>query len=249
MPEWKRQFQHGVQALILIVRARLPHPAVFHLPSLQLKYRPPRTSSAGSNSIASRLESLAVCCLGYCRDRNRALQVHRLERNLTASLPAPKLQRLTTSGRASDAAISPDGKYVAHVKSDAGQQSLWLRQVVTPSDTQIVPPSTQNYSGITFSKDGNYIYYRLGEPNLSARTLYQVPTLGGASRKMIENVASPITLSPDGTRLAFMRSNVSSGETALVVANADGTGERQVAVRKSPKVSAAAGRRGRLTGN
>ena len=146
----------------------------------------------------------------------------------------PKLQRLTSSGRASDAAISPDGKYVAHVKSDAGQQSLWLRQVVTSSDTQIVPPSTQAYSGITFSKDGDYIYYRLGEPSLSARTLYQVPTLGGASRKISDNVASAITLSPDGTQLAFVRFNLSAGETALVVANADGAGQRQVAVRKLP---------------
>ncbi|HVS82179.1 MAG TPA: LpqB family beta-propeller domain-containing protein [Pyrinomonadaceae bacterium] len=153
------------------------------------------------------------------------------------SKPAPsfqsaKLQRLTTSGKASDAAISPDGKYVAHVKSDAGQQSLWLRQVVTTSDTQIVPPSLQNYYGITFSKDGNYIYYVQGEPNNpTTRTLYQVPVLGGASRKVIENVSSPVSLSPDGTRLAFMRGSV-LGETALVVANADGTGERQVAVRK-----------------
>ena len=152
------------------------------------------------------------------------------------SLPAPKLQRLTTSGKASDAAISPDGKYVAHVKSDAGQESLWLRQVATPSDTQIVPPSRQNFSGITFSKDGDYIYYRLGEPSLSARTLYHVSMLGGASRKIIENVGSPITFSPDGTRLAFVRNDVARGDTALVVANADGTGERQVAVRKSPNI-------------
>jgi serine/threonine protein kinase len=163
----------------------------------------------------------------------------------SASLSTAKLQRLTTSGKASDAAISPDGKYVAHVKNDAGQQSLWLRQVMTTSDTQIVPPSPQSYAGITFSKDGDYIYYRLGEPNLSARTiyqanllggatLYQVNLLGGASRKIIENVASPVTLSPDGTRLAFLRKNVPRGETALVVANANGTGERQVAVRKSP---------------
>ncbi|HEY3037482.1 MAG TPA: LpqB family beta-propeller domain-containing protein [Pyrinomonadaceae bacterium] len=148
------------------------------------------------------------------------------------SLPTPKPQRLTTSGRASDAAISPDGKYVAHVKSDAGHQSLWLRQVMTTADTQIVPPSTQNYYGITFSKDGNYIYYALGELNNPAHTLYQVSTLGGASRKIIENVASAITLSPDGTRLAFIR-NVASEETALVVANADGTGEREVAVREA----------------
>src|SRR4030095_15927709 len=91
-----------------------------------------------------------------------------------ASPPAAKIQRLTTSGRASDAAISPDGKYVAHVKSDAGQQSLWLRQVATTSDTQIVPPSLENYYGITFSKDGNYIYYVQGVfTNPGARTLHQ----------------------------------------------------------------------------
>jgi Tol biopolymer transport system component len=147
---------------------------------------------------------------------------------------APKLQRLTTSGKASDAAISPDGKYVAHVKNDAGQQSLWLRQVATTSDTQIVPPSTLDYSGITFSKDGNYIYYVQGEfNNPVSRTLYQVPALGGASRKVIETVHSPVSLSPDGTRLTFIRRDLGNGETALVVANADGTSERQVAVRES----------------
>src|SRR5256886_827072 len=150
--------------------------------------------------------------------------------------PAPSFQsakftRLTTSGKASDAAISPDGKYVAHVKTDAGQQSLWLRQVETTSDTQIVPPSQQNYYGITFSKDGDYIYYVLVEPNNPAtRALYQVPVLGGASRKLIEKVASPVSLSPDGTRLAFMRD--SQTQRSLAVANADGTSERQVAVRK-----------------
>jgi Tol biopolymer transport system component len=149
------------------------------------------------------------------------------------SFQAAKFQRLTTSGRASDAGISPDGKYVAHVKSDAGQQSLWLRQVSTTSDTQIVPPSQQNYYGITFSKDGDYIYYVLGEPNNpTTRALYQVPALGGPSRKVIENVTSPVSLSLDGTRLAFMRG--SQTQSALVVAKADGTGERQVAVRKLP---------------
>ena len=153
-----------------------------------------------------------------------------------------KLQRLTTSGQASDAAISPDGKWVAHVKNDAGQQSLWLRQVATTSDTQIVPPSPQTYSGITFSKDGNYVYYLQGEfNNPVSRTLYQVPALGGAPRKVIETVHSPVSLSPDGTRLAFMRGNTASGGTALVVTNADGADERQVAVRESPNNFSAGG--------
>src|SRR3989441_4438531 len=151
------------------------------------------------------------------------------------SFQSAKFTRLTTSGKASDAAISPDGKYVAHVKSDAGQRSLWLRLVAAMSDTQIVPPSQQNYYGITFSKDGNYIYYVMGESNNpTTRALYQVPLFGGASQKVIEQVASPVSLSPDGTRLAFTRFNAPRGETALVVANADGTGERQIAVRKLP---------------
>ena len=157
--------------------------------------------------------------------------VNRSQPRKANSFAEAKLIRLTTSGKASDAAISPDGKWVAHVKSDAGQQSLWLRQVMTSSDTQIVPPSPQNYYGVTFSKDGNYIYYVQGEANNPAtRTLYQVPVLGSASRKVIENVASPVSLSPDGARLAFVRG--SPTQTALVVANVDGTGEREVAVRK-----------------
>ena len=160
---------------------------------------------------------------------------------ISSSQPA-ELQRVTSSGKASDAAISPDGNYVAHVKSEAGQRSLWLRQVATTSDTQIVPPSPQDYYGITFSKDGNYIYYALGEPaRIFWRTLYQVPTLGGASRKVIENIASPVSLSRDGTRLAFTRVDPLHGETALVVANVDGTGERQIAMRKLPNNFSSAG--------
>ena len=114
--------------------------------------------------------------------------------------------------------------------------------MATTSDTQIVPPSTQNYFGITFSRDGNYIYYVQGVlNNPGSRTLYRVPALGGASRKVIENVSSPISLSPDGTRLAFMRANATRGEAALVVANADGTGEKQIAVRKLPNTFSAGG--------
>jgi len=177
-------------------------------------------------AIVAGVLLVAIAAIGF------GLYKFSTSKRSATSLPLPKLQPLTTSGKASDAAISPDGKYVAHVKSDAGQQSLWLRLVVTTSDTQIVPPSLQDYNGITFSKDGNFIYYVLGEPN-SLRTLYQISLFGRDSRKLIENVSSPVSLSPDGTRLAFRRGSAGGGENALVVANADGTGEREIAVRKA----------------
>ena len=50
------------------------------------------------------------------------------------------ISQLTTSGKSTLAAISPDGKYLLTVVSDKGKSSLWLRHIQTNSDTQIVPP-------------------------------------------------------------------------------------------------------------
>ena len=105
---------------------------------------------------------------------------------------------------------------------------------------QIVPSSDSKYWGLTFSRDGNYIYYVVWEKN-GPGVLYQVPVLGGASRKLLASVESPITFSPDGTRFAFIRRQPSLGETALMTANADGSREQMLALRKSPEVFSAIG--------
>jgi len=47
-------------------------------------------------------------------------------------------------------------------------------------------------------------------------------------------VDSPVTLSPDGQRLAFVRRYHNPQESVLIVANGDGTGERRLATRKLP---------------
>jgi Tol biopolymer transport system component/DNA-binding winged helix-turn-helix (wHTH) protein len=145
-----------------------------------------------------------------------------------------KMTRLTHTGKATRAAISPDGKYVAYVKDDAGQQSLWLIQVATASDEQIVPPADLHYYGITFSHDSNFIYYVVVENNSSTGVLYIKPVLGGGGRKLIANVDSRITLSPDGKQVAFVRITPPFREYLLMLANVDGTEERRVALRKAP---------------
>jgi Tol biopolymer transport system component/DNA-binding winged helix-turn-helix (wHTH) protein len=143
-----------------------------------------------------------------------------------------KIDRLTNSGRAVDATVSPDGKYVVYVMVDLGQQSLWLRQVAVASNVQIVPPDDVRYRGMTFSSDGNFIYYVSEQQG--AAELYQMPVLGGAPRKLIFDIDSPVTLSPDGKRLAFLRGYPSEGQSALMVANADGTSEQKLAIRRNP---------------
>jgi Tol biopolymer transport system component/DNA-binding winged helix-turn-helix (wHTH) protein len=149
-----------------------------------------------------------------------------------AAFQTMKITRLTNNGKATAAAISPDGKYVVHAVEDAGRQSLRLRQVATASDKEIVPPAPVVIKGPTFSVDGNLIYYTASERGevFTDGVLYQVPTLGGTPRKLLARVASPITLSPDGRRFAFVRDDEGlDGGTALIVANVDGTAEHVIA--------------------
>jgi TolB protein len=63
--------------------------------------------------------------------------------------------------------------------------------------------------------------------------LYQVPVLGGTTKKLLENVTQ-ISFSPDGKRFGFIRRYASEGEDAVIVVNADGSGEQRLVKRKHP---------------
>jgi serine/threonine protein kinase len=67
------------------------------------------------------------------------------------------VNKITETGKATLVAISPDGKYILNVADDKGQQSLWLRNVPTNSNTQVMPPEPLQYLGLRFSPDGNYL--------------------------------------------------------------------------------------------
>jgi eukaryotic-like serine/threonine-protein kinase len=147
-----------------------------------------------------------------------------------------KITKLTFNGKATSAVISPDGNQVVYVISDGGLRSLWLRQVATGTDVKLTEPKDTNYFSLTISPDGNFLYYAYGGTTVQNRELYRMPVLGGTPRKVVEDVGSPIGFSPDGKQIAFVRSGLRGvgepGESALMIANADGTEERKIAVRK-----------------
>ena len=151
------------------------------------------------------------------------------------SFTAMAMTRLTTTGNVERAVIAPDARYVAHVVNDGGERSLWLRQVATSSNVQIVPPASVFYAGLAFSPDGNYVYYSIYEGGSGVATLWQVPALGGAPRRILDDVDSPVSFSPDGRRFVFVRNIVIPAEGRLVVADADGAHQRVVASRKAPE--------------
>ncbi len=181
-----------------------------------------------------------VVALGLAGAITAGLIAHRLQSaskamSTTVSLQNMQLTPLTNTGKSHLAAISPDGRYVVHVHDDAGKQSLWLRQVATTSNVTIQPPSEATYAGLTFSPDGNFIYCVYNEGRKAYNVLLQLPVLGGTPRKLIEDVDSAVTFSPDGSRFAFMRTTNNGGAGDLIVANADGSDPRTFATVKLPE--------------
>jgi len=140
-----------------------------------------------------------------------------------------QMSRLTSTGSALMAAMSPDGRYVVHVKGETGGLGLWIRQTATSSDVRIVPPADVRFDGLVFSPDGNYIYYSYYAPEGGVASLYRLPLLGGTAQKLVEDIDSPVTFSPDGKRFAFLRGSMTRGTTEALIADADGGNARSLA--------------------
>ena len=151
---------------------------------------------------------------------------------------AGRFARLTSTGNAFLAAISPDGNYIVHVKNTGTQPALFVRQTATTSDVQIVPPAQVRYDGITYAPDGNYVYYNAYQLTGGVATLYRVPVLGGAPERVLEDVDSRISFSPDRQRFTFARGAPALGTAYLMVANADGSNPTQLAALQKPELFA-----------
>ncbi|MDI1241029.1 MAG: winged helix-turn-helix domain-containing protein, partial [bacterium] len=148
-----------------------------------------------------------------------------------ASVQPPKtamnVTRFTSTGKAMDAAISPDGKYVVYVINDGGKQSLWVKQVASGSEVQIVPPADVNFQGLAFTSDGNYVFYNVWD-KVHVGEIYRIPVLGGTAKRVVNDVMPMMSVSPDDREIVFVRSLATANETHLLAARTDGSGERIV---------------------
>lgn len=190
----------------------------------------PRTVARGKAAIIVALVALAAGAGAVAVWQRRAAATPPAE----ASFTVDRFARLTSTGTAFVAAISPDGRYVVHAKQEPTGFGLWMRQTATSSDVRIVPPADVRFDGLTFGPDGNYVYYN-AYPGLSGvAALYRVPVLGGAAAKLIDDVDSGVAFSPDQKRIAFVRGSMVRGTMELMVADADGGNVRAVTAAVPP---------------
>jgi len=100
------------------------------------------TSSSGtvsptkSHTLRWVAPVLILVVLVFAWSLRQTLRTSRVE----TSPPALELRTLTETGRATRAAATLDGRYVAYVKREAGKFELRLMQVATERDVQLLPP-------------------------------------------------------------------------------------------------------------
>lgn len=146
-----------------------------------------------------------------------------------------KISNLFSDANILRAIVSPNGKYLALIEKKGESESLLLRQIEEANSLEIVSKFDGQFIGVTFSPESDYLFYAVypkTESALRQGELYKIPILGGASQQIIKDIDSPVSVSADKKKIAFVRRNRQEKETALIIADIDGANERKLAVRK-----------------
>ena len=142
------------------------------------------------------------------------------------------VEKLTDSGNAQAATISPDGKLLAYYTTDGGKDTIWLRQLTTGKSVPIFSPPDERIHGLNFSPDGEYLYFshqNKGEPSYLSR----ISILGGTPTKILSDFHGSYTFSPGGDKIAFVRHDETG--SVVMIADADGRNERQAFASPKPR--------------
>ncbi len=146
--------------------------------------------------------------------------------------------KLTDTGKIHHAIISPDGTYIAYTNEVSGKQSLWIRQLSSGINTEILQGSDEIYYGLAFSNDGENIFFvRKTKTAESRPNIYKVPLFGGNPIIVAENSEGNISVSPDDKQLIFVRYEKGFFDrNNLMSVDFDGKNERLIKISEAPKV-------------
>lgn len=209
----------------------------------ELKRSGPLRIAQPVHKTTRRLAVVSIILVALIASAFLLLTQRKSEQISTPKKPFSKIKftRLTSTGLVYGGEISPDGKYVAYVqRSASGQQSLYLKQLAVDSEINIItlPSNTffyrprQRAKALCFSPDGEHIYYLTSSVDQFISSLHRIPVLGGISQKLVEEIDMVPTFSPDGKKIAFLRTV--QDEIWVVIAQADGSDQRKIRTDKSP---------------
>jgi serine/threonine protein kinase/sugar lactone lactonase YvrE len=145
-------------------------------------------------------------------------------------------ETLSTNGKVGHAVVSSDGKNVVYISGIRSKQSIWLRELESANNREIIPASDDVYRGLALSPDGNSLYFVRRPKDAEAGAIYRVSISGGIPTQIISAAGSWMNISPDGQRISFVRGDqLEDEECSLWIADAmDGKHEQQIASRQRP---------------
>jgi Tol biopolymer transport system component len=125
-----------------------------------------------------------------------------------AAAPANPLEKAhftrVTDFESVEAAISPDGRFVAFISDHDGPFDVWLSQVGTGRLINLTQGKAGPLSGplrsVGFSGDGSEIWLGGGDVGMRLRLM---PLTGGTPRNFLGEEAANLAWSPDGERIVF----------------------------------------------
>src|SRR5829696_1472267 len=175
--------------------------------------------------------SVAIACIGLvswslARRRSESSRI-----NNAASATGLKLVALTATGQSRHVAISPDAKYVAYTRNSQNSAGIWVRQLASNTNVEIV--TADRIAGLEFARSGESLYFVKGDPS----ALYRVSIIGGVPTKLIDSLEGTFSFSPDDRQMAFIRQVINRDgqrEFSLLIAGSDGRNERTLLVRAHP---------------
>jgi len=147
------------------------------------------------------------------------------------------LEKLSTDGQVYLATISRDGKTIVYSRRSAGKQSLWVMQLGTGENSELVPLSDFVYYGVAISPDGKFIYYSRSERTSERQPdIYRKSIFGGVPQRIISEAQGWISLSPDGSQISFVRCPYTEEEYCSLWTSdsQDGANERKLISRPQP---------------
>lgn len=148
-----------------------------------------------------------------------------------------KSEQLTNAGGVYEAVISPDGKLMAYSSNIGDKTGVWLRQIETGENTQLVAETDDAYYGLAFSNDNRELYFSRGPRSNEAVkiNIYRVSVLGGIPREVVSGVFSFFSISPDNRQISFVRCPRTDEDfCSLFVADVDGRNETKLLTRPRP---------------
>ena len=139
-----------------------------------------------------------------------------------------RITKLTTNGTAIRSAVSPDGAYVAFSSNQGGKQAIYVRALSGSSPSLLAGPFDSAIDTLEFTRKGTHVAF------VKDGSLFIAPLTGGKPELMMTHVAGPLSISPDGAKVAFIRANPREGGDEMMIADSNGTGERRIARRRYP---------------